>query len=312
MRKYLTMLKKWFFTTLLPFLTPFVYFINTEFISKNAQHIMVGFLVIVFILYSVRELWLQEQEKKKAKEIEEEEHINEIVSKCYTAAYQLMREKRNLMQEQTYINGGDFSENVLPYRVHNYIEYICERLCNLVSEITAISSEFLTVSFIYRYKEAADPDDTSWKWIAGKDIASKVELNKFVELPDTVYYQLINNDIPSIYIENKVDAKKYHYSNRDRNFDRIGSILGTKVNFSNNGTVFVEGILTISSYGKLFASSESYSSLSGKRFRNVALYNVLPFFQQLIQAELGAMYLRHITKGKQEKQEKPEMPKGAK
>lgn len=304
MRKLWPSLKKWIITTLLPFFTPFVYFINTEFISRGAQYIIVGFLFIVFITYSVRELWLQEQDKKKAKEIEEEEHINEIVSKCYTAAYQLMREKRNLMQEQTYINGGDFSENVLPYRVHNYIEYICERLCDLVSDITAISSEFLSVSFIYRYTEAADSADTDWKWITGKDIASSVVLNEFVKRRDTVYYQIVEKSETNVYIENKVGAKNYYYSNRDRNFDNIGSILATKVNFSNNGTVLVDGILTISSYGKLFAPSESYSSLSGKRFRNVALYNVLPFFQQLIQAELGAMYLRHLAK--KDKQEKPE------
>lgn len=293
MSKKSSRLKKWAVSALLPILTPLIYNISTEHISRVVQHIFVVSLIIVFTVYSVKEICLQIKEEKKTEEIEEEKHVNEIVSRCYTAAYQLMREKRNLMQKQTCINGGDFSENVLPYRVHDYIERICERLCDLVSEITAISSEFLNVSFIYRYKEAADPNDTSWKWITGRDIASKVELNKFVEQQDTVYFQLINSDIPSVYIENKVDAKNYYYSNRDRNFDRIGSILGTKVNFSNNGTVFVEGILTISSYGKLFAPPESYRSLSGKRFRNVALYHILPFFQQLIQAELGAMYLRH-------------------
>lgn len=127
----------------------------------------------------------------------------------------------------------------------------------------------------------------------GKDIANPVDLNEFVKRPDTVYYQIIEEGNPYIYIENKANAKKYHYSTRDKNFDKIGSILGLKVNFSNNGTVFVEGVLTISSYGKLFTPSENCGSLSEKRFRNVALYHILSFFQQLIQSELGAMYLRH-------------------
>lgn len=307
MKKKSSRLKAWFISAFLPFATPLIYSISTEEISKHAQNIIVSGLFLAFTVFSLIEIYRQIKEEEKAEEIKEETYINEIISKCYTAAYQLMREKRNLMQEQAYINGGDFSENVLPYRVHEYIERICERLCDLVSDITAIGSEFLTVSFIYRYTKDADPCDTNWKWITGKDIASRVELNKFVEKPDTVYCQLTDNDTPNIYIENKAEAKRYHHGNRDRNFDNIGSILGTKVNFANNGTVFVEGILTISSYGKLFAPSENYFSLSGKRFRNVALYNILPFFQQLIQAELGAMYLRHLAKkDKQEEQENQE------
>lgn len=256
------------------------------------QHAIVGSLFILFILYSIREISLQIKKEKKDEIIEEEKHINEIVSRCYTAAFQLMRKKRNVMQMQTYINEGDFSDNVLPYRVHDYIEYICEKLCDLVSDITSISSEFLTVTFIYKYTEVADPNDTDWKWITGKDISNSVELNEFITRPDTVYYQLIHG-APYVYIQNKATAEKYYQSSRDKNFNGVGSILGSKINFSNNGTVFVEGVLTISSYGKLFASSESYNSLSGEKFMNVALYNVLPFFQQLIQAELGAMYLRH-------------------
>lgn len=145
-----------------------MYYISTEYISRVVQHIIVVSLFVVFIGYSIREISQQMKEEKMAEEKEEEKHINEIISKCYTAAYQLMREKRNLMQKQICINGGDFSENVLPYRVHDYIERICERLCDLVSCITAISSELLTVSFIYRYTKDADPNDTSWKWITGK------------------------------------------------------------------------------------------------------------------------------------------------
>lgn len=289
-RKKSSRLINWAISALLPFFTPFVYNFN---ISKEVQNFIVVELFMVFILYSIREIRLQIKEEKENEIIEEEKHIDEIVSRCYTAAFQLMRKKRNVMQMQTYINEGDFSENVLPYRVHDYIEYICEKLCDLVSDITSISSEFLTVTFIYRYTEVADANDTDWRWITGKDISNSVELNEFITRPDTVYYQLIHGGEPYIYIENKATAEKYYQSSRDRNFNGVGSILGSKINFSNNGTVFVEGILTISSYGKLFASSESYNSLSGERFMNVALYNVLPFFQQLIQAELGAMYLRH-------------------
>lgn len=304
MSKRSSRLIKWAISALLPVLAPLVYNISPVYISRIVQHIIVVVLFAVFIVYSIIEINRQIKEEKKVVEVEEEKHINEIISKCYTAAYQLMREKRNLMQKQTCINGGDFSENVLPYRVHDYIEDICERLCDLVSCITSISSEFLTVSFIYRYSEAADPKDTSWKWITGKDIANAVELNEFVKRSDTVYYQIIEEGKPNVYIENKMGAKNYYYSSRDKNFDKIGSMLGAKVNFSNNGTVLVEGVLTISSYGKLFAPSENYCSLSGKRFKNVALYNILPFFQQLIQAELGAMYLRHIAK--KDKQKEPE------
>lgn len=141
--------------------------------------------------------------RKKQKKIKLN-NTNEITAFAYTSAYKTIQNKRNRLLQRTYDNKTNsdkinFSENILPYNVHDYIEYICYELNALVSQITSINYEYLSVSFIYRYSEDTDKNDTNWKWITGKEIETKLDLNDFVNYEHTVYYQLINSK-KNIYI----------------------------------------------------------------------------------------------------------------
>lgn len=288
---------EWIFITLIPCVAPLISLIPDIYISANAKNIMLALIAIFSMIISIIIL------RKKQKKIKLN-NTNEITAFAYTSAYKTIQNKRNRLLQRTYDNKTNSdkinsSENILPYNVHDYIEYICYELNALVSQITSINYEYLSVSFIYRYSEDTDKNDTNWKWITGKEIETKLDLNDFVNYEHTVYYQLINSKKKYIYIDDKkigVDLNQYHMGNRDKSFNGIGSIFSTKINFSNNGKVFVHGILTISSYGEKFTSNIQKESLVGNDFKNLFIYRVLPYYEKLIQTELGYMYFRHISK----------------
>lgn len=188
---------EWIFITLIPCVAPLISLIPDIYISANAKNIMLALIAIFSMIISIIIL------RKKQKKIKLN-NTNEITAFAYTSAYKTIQNKRNRLLQRTYDNKTNsdkinFSENILPYNVHDYIEYICYELNALVSQITSINYEYLSVSFIYRYSEDTDKNDTNWKWITGKEIETKLDLNDFVNYEHTVYYQLINSK-KNIYI----------------------------------------------------------------------------------------------------------------
>lgn len=137
----------------------------------------------------------------------------------------------------------------------------------------------------------------------GKESTTRTPLNNFIGIEKSLYYYLINdqrNGVPinSIFCNDKQELEsKSHYfmSSRDEDHEKIGSVFAKKIIFSNNAEDFVESILVVSTYGKRFVE-EGSSEYSEKELKNLLLEDLFPYYQRLIETELGVLYLRHIAK----------------
>ena len=131
--------------TILPFLIPFVLEVSDEIMSRHAKEVIA---CIVGALYIVLSSYIYIRGKR-------ESHISYTQKSSRYAffnAYVLMEKKRDYLIEKTYNNSEYYiPDEMIPYNVHQYIGAICKKFENVISEITGINKEYMSVSFIYRY-----------------------------------------------------------------------------------------------------------------------------------------------------------------
>lgn len=221
---------------------------------------------------------------------------------AYTNAYQLSERKRNEIAKRTYRKNGEpaltVPENHILYDVHDYIAEICINFRDTIAQITSINQEHMSVTFIYHYDyHNATADDKSWKWIVGKEASTRTKLDKFIERDCSLYNYLVNGKagkVNSVFNNSKKDLAyegHYYMSPRDEDHNKIGSVFAIKVLFGNNAENFVEGILLVSSYGKQFVEKDSEYTENG--LKNLIFEELYPYYQRLLETELGVLYLRH-------------------
>ena len=124
----------------------------------------------------------------------------------------------------------------------------------------------------------------------------KTPLNEFIAIKDTVYNFLINGTETVVFCNDKLELEKekhYFMSVRDRRHNNIGSIFAIKVMFSNNAQSFAEGILFISTYGKRFVEDNDHEKID--QLRRLFIDDLFPYYQRLLETELGMLYLKHIS-----------------
>ena len=221
---------------------------------------------------------------------------------AYTNAYQLSERKRNEIAKRTYRKNDEpdltVPEKYIPYNVHDYIAEICINFRDTIAQITSINQEHMPVTFIYHYDyHDATPDDRSWKWVVGKEASTRTKLDKFIERDCSLYNYLVNGKegkVNSVFNNSKKDLAyegHYYMSPRDEDHNKIGSVFAIKVLFGNNAENFVEGILLVSSYGKQFVEKDSEYTENG--LKNLIFEELYPYYQRLLETELGVLYLRH-------------------
>lgn len=233
---------------------------------------------------------------------------NKINTVAYTNAHQLSERKRDYIVLKSYEEKYSLTKEVIPYNVLEYISEICRNFRDTISQITSIPQEHMSVTFIYHYDyNGATEDDRSWRWVVGKEFSTRTALDKFIERETSLYNYLINGEdgkVNSIFCNDKKDlAYKGHYymSPRDKEHNKIGSVFAVKVMFGNNGGNFVEGVLLVSSYGKRFVEKDS--KYTEEELRIILFEELYPYYQRLLEAELGMQYLKH-DKNKECKSEK--------
>lgn len=123
-------------------------------------------------------------------------------------------------------------------------------------------------------------------------------INEFIEIKDTTYYNIIYGDDYYIFGNNKEELSKkgkYHLSKRDKMYNNVGSIFSILVAFGSNKNNFVEGIITVCTHGKYFTENLEISNAENV-LRNLIIDEIFPYYQKLLETELGLMYIRHIEK----------------
>lgn len=277
--------------TVIPFLLPFILEIPEIYISNKAQIIIVCLFAIIDLIL----IYLLDEEQKRTRIIN---FRNKIAREAYSNIYELNERKRNYLVECSYKENFVLQKEAIPYNIHEYIGEICNSFKNVISQITKINKEYVSVSFIYRYIYSSDNmEDKAWRWVVGKEQTMRTPLNEFVEKEDTVYCTLINNKDTVVFYNDKekmADEGRYYMSARDKRHNKKGSIFGVQLMFSNNAASFVEAILIISTYGERFISDNNTEEVN--ELKRLIIDDLFPSYQRLLETELGMLYLRHVCK----------------
>lgn len=277
--------------TALPLCIPMILCIPEDLVNKYIKLLVVIIAVMFDVLFSIK--FLMEKENEKEKDIDEE-WLHKSIRIAYSGAHNIFERKRIDLSRETEVNRMDIKSNLFPYDIHSHIIDICQELKSVIASITQINEEAIDTAFIYRYgDEKNGTEDMKWKWIGYRNPMSNYSLDDFVKNRETVFYHLINDNKYYIFGNDKkslASKKMYHLGARDEMYDYVGSIFGIKVVFGNNTTNLVEGIITVSSYGKRFADNDCNPDV----LRNMIIDEIFPYFRTLLETELGMLYTRHV------------------
>lgn len=278
--------------TFVPLVLPFILEIPSEVMSCLARTLLFLFFLVADLVF----IWIFY--KKRAKN-QSASKISKVTRAAYSNAYQLSERKRNYLINKSYDDKFAMPKEFIAYDVHDYISEICNNFRDTVSAITKISKEHMSVTFVYRYIfDDANNDELSWRWVVGKDTAMRMPLNKLVNKQGTLYNWMVNGNKGDgenfVFANDKKDLEKqarYYMSTRDKNHNCQGSVFASKVYFGNNATSFVESIILVSSYGVQFARQDS--EFDAVELKNLLFDELFPYYQRLLETELGVLYLRH-------------------
>lgn len=263
-------------------------------INKISQYVIVIILLMIdiyFVLkFSKEDAMLLHDSFNQRKYIISQSVLNRL-SNCE-------RIKGGFLKDETYRVHYDYEEHILLYNAHRYLERVCDEIKSLISDVTQIELEYISVSFIYKYPTENENMWTGWQWITGKESTMSLNLQQLIEKPDSYYHYLISNDISTSFENDKgklIPFKHYWAEERDKRHNTYGSISAHKMSFRNNNATFCTSYLTISTYGKKFYTELNKNNVfnSEKEFEQILFDLIIPPFRKIIETELGFLYLRH-------------------
>lgn len=251
--------------------------------------------IVITILYLIMSIDMYLRDRRERKEAFDHRSSRY----AFSIATALAERKRDRLVKSVYENPEHhIAKKDVPYDVHEHIAEICREFKDLIAQITEISTEYMSVSFIYKYCSSEESsEEPQWRWLTGRELSGTIDLQEFVKKKDTVFHYIINGNANYVYADRKEELldryegrnHHYHFSLRDNMHRNIGSIFSVRIKFScNDGKEYVDSILTVASYGKIFSHKRDKVSL-----RSIILEEILPYYQRCLEIELGYLYLRH-------------------
>lgn len=184
------------FFTICPFVIPLFFMIPIDIINKTSQYIIVILLLIIDVYFvlkiSKKEavlLYTSKEALFNNKKYCISQSVLNRIANCE-------RIKGGFIKDETYEVHYDYNENILLYNPHRYLERVCEEIKSLISDITKIELEYISVSFIYKYpndnNDSHDNLYNGWKWITGKEPTMDIKLNELIKKTRFIF-SLFNN-----------------------------------------------------------------------------------------------------------------------
>lgn len=278
--------------TILNILSIVVIVVIQDVFSNDTQlkHFLLIDWSVVVVYLSIKIYFYNINNIKKEEAIQENLRQGNYARKTLSKIQNLCDYKTEVYKSNSYHMIIEEKEYPYFYCVHQYLYEICRNLREQIADILQVDIKYVDISLIYQY------EDENWKWIIGQSsMSDSVNLEKFVQSDESFYNYIIshNNEVP-ILINDKSNPGRYSYDchRRDRLYDEQGSIYGIPITFFNNEKILVNSILMISTYGVNFVNKDA-GKKEIKAFKRKLSDEILPYYTSLIQAELGALYMRH-------------------
>lgn len=168
------------FFTIFPFVIPMIFNVSDKIINMYAKYIIVFMLLSIDVYFVLK---ISKQDAliiSKVKESSFNTNKYNIIKKVVNRLSNCEKNKGGFIKDETYKKCYDYKENILLYNPHRYLERVCEEIKSLMSEITDIDLEYVSVSFIYQYPTLSE-QERGWQWITGKGPTSKLNINDWIK-----------------------------------------------------------------------------------------------------------------------------------
>lgn len=271
---------------------------------------------LLIITYKVRDVIKDVKYNNKYAYYRKTEEVSVATLQAFKDANEM---KRRTILQSTYGNvpywhPTNYIDNVLVYDVHEHIRTILYGLQKLVINMVGLNDDQVTVDLVYCYPEEAESDsnlpvknkeksgkDSSkkenvWRLITSGNHSLGGSIHYFLE-EELSFYNYVDHCGYAFYNDKMDCVKERHYilSERDREYNCKGSIVGLKIELKNDAPekVFVKAILTITTYKRKLYEKES---LKEEDFKDIFKENVLSSYKSQFMSEMAQMYIRHAIK----------------
>lgn len=150
-------LKDFILFTIIPFIIPFIIDIPDMLMDISIKWTIIFFIAGIDFYFSYKSLLEKKRDNNK-------EYIQKSIRHAFSGAHEIIERKCDVLSHETEVNRINLKDNVLPYDIHSQIGDICKEFKKVMSSITQINNEFISVTFIYRYVyNGCSQNDNQWK-----------------------------------------------------------------------------------------------------------------------------------------------------
>jgi len=169
-------------------------------------------------------------------------------------------------------------------RPEQEIKIIIRELIVCLSKLTNLNREEIGVSIIYKYDF-----ENGWQTPISENVSGR-PIKDIIENPNSTARKLINENKDFICCPNKDKAFQggYYVVSAKDDDKRSGSIICARATISNGENVYVQGILSITTYGKQLLEENDEDTEECLKSR------ILTPFMKIIQKELGCAYINRV------------------
>ena len=281
-KKFLTFLQAFFDVLLLLYSFWGTQIVNYEFFAEykiDFWHISWSIVTLVYLVYLFWRIY--------AIVLISSDQMDVYRTQFMEQASDVALNKYNMLCKNAYHSPS--TDNVLLYDAHGVINDVLNHLKQLVSKITGISMNNISVNFIYKYMG----ENEYWQTIDGSASCSIGSLDDLVKNEDTVYHHLYSQNREYVFANDKNDncLRCYRPSMRDgEDKSKWGSIYCKRIPCMMQQDRIVDGIIAISTYNEKFTESKRKKVIQQTEgLINEAVSN----FENLIRIEMVSLYMRH-------------------
>lgn len=291
--------------------------------QKNKFIPIILFVVIaIFFIIHIRSLAVQLKEHKEYTSILLERSFSEGV---LHALEHIEESKKRYILQSTYGNvpewrPTDYTRNVLVYDVHEQIRTMLFSLRDLIiSQTDGLTEDQITVDFVYCYPASADSKGYTgslpypikenevdskeiitaanypWRLITSGNHSLGGSIRSYLGRKNSFFYHVSKKGYVFCNDKRRLLYDHYAPSCKDEIYKNQGSIIGLMFELRNDApeSVFVKGILTITTYGKKLHDQHT---IPLDEYKRIFKEKILNSFESALYSELVQMYIRHAIR----------------